>query len=100
MREIIQFLRNLRFLSLKEIGLNDDIVNLISQENILPSLKRLDIRRTTKSCSAFALTNLKATKSNLIIYEKSNNLTAATDGKNISTLQFPPEKINSVRLRK
>ena len=80
--------------------MNDELVDLMATPEILPALKRLDIRRTTSHCSAFALANLKTEKPNLVVYEKSNALIAASDGKNISTLKFPPEKINSVRLRK
>ena len=101
---IVPILNSLTFLSIKEITVSHDLIYLLAEPNILPALRRLDLRRTIHCSNSsdfyFSIVNLKAEKPNWIIYEKSNALIAAGDGKNISSLRFPPDKINSVRTRR
>ena len=98
--KLLPNLLNIKYLSLKEISIDDKVLELLSLPNILPSLKRLDLRRTSHHCSLYSLANLNTEKPNWIIYDKSNILSGSSDGKDLSTLKFPSTKMNSVRLRK
>lgn len=95
---ILPVLKNLTFLSLKENSVNEILLKEMEKPDILPSLRRLDIRRTSNRSHQYVIASLRAKKPHWTIFDKPNDRTDITNS--MSTLMYPSDKINSVRLRK